>query len=699
MSPRDVLHGCGPVLKGRTVLTRSLAAVGALALALATSVATLPLAAAVPAAEAATVSPVVATQSAVTIDDIAPLTVTPTDTVTVRATVRNTGPDVIAEPTASLSVVRYRLQSRTQLRDWFADELTLPAATRLTTTTLEEPLGPGESRQVELSVPAEELRLLPYPEASGPRGIVVELDDSRTGAVASARSFLLWFPQGAAQAVRLSVLVPVTGPAATPGDPEAWSASMAAAVAPSGRLARILAATAGVREVSWVVDPALMDAAAAGVGGAEDWGSSLLASASRREVFALDPFDPDIAALAAADVPPFQRGASARSDARVRGWRDDLALPAPGTASERTLAAAVAAGDSLAVVDGGLEPTTPTTPNGVVPVGTDSGTVRALVPDAGLGELFATATPTNRQLLLAELAVIAQEQPGRTSHVLVATDRGWDPDVAATSALLGSLVDAPFVNLQPVATLAGAQPDDVPRADLPDADTPRAALSPRLLRTAADQLADVTALAGVVPDPDAVTASYTRDLAAATSVAAGESRGLARKLLEAATAQGDELLGGITVLPGSTVNLINESGAIPITVRNDLPQPATVTVALLSRESRLSVDDVRETTVEPGGTSDVQIPVRAIGSGDVRVTVQIRAADGTVVAAPSEMTVRVRAGWETVGTAIIGGLLVVLLVGGIVRTVRRGRSSRRMEPIRPSDPDENEDEPARKETR
>ena len=72
---------------------------------------------------------------------------------------------------------------------------------------------------------------------------------------------------------------------------------------------------------------------------------------------------------------------------------------------------------------------------------------------------------------------------------------------------------------------------------------------------------------------------------------------------------------------------------------------------------------------------------------------QIRSADGTVVAAPAEMNVRVRAGWETVGTAIIGGLLVLLLVGGIVRTVRRGRSAHRMEPIRPADPgDEKQDE-------
>ena len=185
MNARDAMVGRGPVLRGRAALARSLAAIGAVTLSLAASLTALPLASATNDPLPSTVSPVVVEPSAVTIEDIFPLTVTPADTVTVRVTVRNTGTEPIAEPTASLSVVRYRLQSRTQLREWFADELALPAATRLTTTDLEEPLAPGESRSVTLSVPAEELRLLPYPEASGPRGIVVELGDRSTGTIAS----------------------------------------------------------------------------------------------------------------------------------------------------------------------------------------------------------------------------------------------------------------------------------------------------------------------------------------------------------------------------------------------------------------------------------------------------------------------------------------------------------------------------------
>ena len=49
---------------------------------------------------------------------------------------------------------------------------------------------------------------------------------------------------------------------------------------------------------------------------------------------------------------------------------------------------------------------------------------------------------------------------------------------------------------------------------------------------------------------------------------------------------------------------------------------------------------------------------------------------------------RVRADWETVGTAAIGALLVVALTLGIIRTIRRGKKSTRMDPVAPEAPED-----------
>lgn len=75
----------------------------------------------------------------------------------------------------------------------------------------------------------------------------------------------------------------------------------------------------------------------------------------------------------------------------------------------------------------------------------------------------------------------------------------------------------------------------------------------------------------------------------------------------------------------------------------------------------------------------VHIPVHAVGSGNVDVDVVLYSPSGAVVGTGGDMQVRVRADWETVGTAVVAGVLVVLLVIGLIRTARRGR---RMPPER-----------------
>lgn len=626
-----------------------------------------------------------------TVDDVSPTTVTADSTVRVRATVTNTGTGVVAEPRVSLSVVRYRLSSRSQLRAWYAGELTTIAPTPLTHSDLDAPLAPGASRTVELEVPAAELRLLPYPETSGPRGIVVDLADRTTSqGLASARSVLLWFPSPDVEPVRLSVVVPVTGPAASPADLESWGARLGQETAPGGRLDALLLATAAARDVTWLVDPKLVEVAQAGIGGetATAWAAALLGATTGREVFATDPFDPDVVAFAHARTQPFLTSSGSTLPSWATGWRTDLALPLAGTADGSTATAAAGARRSV-VVDSGLGPREPgwRTSSGVASVPTSAGQALALVPDAELTALLtnAAAPQESRRLLLAELAVISQETPGQAPHVLVVTDRAWTPDAAATAATLTEVDAAPFVDLQPVASLMGAPADDVVRETLPNTSVAGSGLTVAQLNRLSTQVSLVTALSEVAADPQALRAGYLDQVAAVTSVAwDADPEGRAAQVRTALDA-GDAILSGISVVEGSTLNLINESGALPVAIRNDLPQAVDVSVALRPDDTRLSVDAPVAVSIAPGSSTLVQIPVRAIGSGDVTVRVQILAAEGNVVAAPSQFSVRIRAEWESVGTAVVGGLLVLLLVGGIVRTVRRGRSSRRMDPIRPSD--------------
>ncbi|MEK8226774.1 DUF6049 family protein [Oerskovia sp. M15] len=86
----------------------------------------------------------------------------------------------------------------------------------------------------------------------------------------------------------------------------------------------------------------------------------------------------------------------------------------------------------------------------------------------------------------------------------------------------------------------------------------------------------------------------------------------------------------------------------------------------------------------PGTEVSFKVPVRAIGSGDVGVEVELLAVpEGVVIAPSSDFVVRVRADWETVGTAVFAGFVALLMIGGLWRTIRRGRSPRRVAELTP----------------
>lgn len=635
----------------------------------------------------------------VTVTDVGPTTVAPDDTLTVTADVHNGGTEAIDSVSVSLSIVRYRLSTESILTNWFTGQETLVTPTVIDRVALDEPVEPGDTRRVTLSALGDDLMLLAYPEASGPRGLIVEVTDGAGRSVALTRTFMLWYPTGTVEPVRVSLLVPVTGPEPSPLEDTAWSTRIAAETADGGRLANLLAATAGSRAVTWVVDPALVSAAAGAGSAGAAWSRDLLAASVGREVFALAPFDPDVEALATAGVSPLLTELP-DADAAVQGWRTDLTLPVDDGADEEVLAAAVQADRGVVVVRSGFEPTTgdgessgstvdaAQVLSGMTTVDTADGTATVLLPDAGLSALLMATTSAgspfeSRQLLLSRLAIAAQQDESGPLHVLLASTRGWDPDPDAVSQLLDGLEDAHFVELEPVSALIGSSEQDVSRTLATTSRSTGSVLDQDALVRLSDQVAAVRTLASVAADPEELARGYLEAAAAVTSAAWRADADGRRAQLRAVDELGEELLSGISVVAGSDVNLISESGDLPVTVRNDLPQEVTVGVRLEPDDRRLSAESTAEVTIGASSSAAVAVPVTAIGSGNVHVEVQILAADGTVVSQPSSFTVRVRADWETRGTGVLAGLLIVALTAGVVRTILRGRRATRLAPATP----------------
>src|SRR5690606_40501655 len=108
--------------------------------------------------------------------------------------------------------------------------------------------------------------------------------------------------------------------------------------------------------------------------------------------------------------------------------------------------------------------------------------------------------------------------------------------------------------------------------------------------------------------------------------------------------------------------------------------PVNVRVAMTSRSPILRSKDIPLAHVEAGADATVTVPVEAISSGDASVSVALRTEEGSTVAVAETLKVRVRAAWGSAATGVVTAGLVVLLLAGIWRTVKRGRRDTRVVP-------------------
>ncbi|HEV6952201.1 MAG TPA: DUF6049 family protein [Promicromonospora sp.] len=636
----------------------------------------------------------------------------PGDEVTVRASVTNGTDEVLDGAQARLSVDYLALTSRVQIAAW-------------TDSGLDDPVyGDGDDADVPRLEPGESATVTftydpaaAAPQGFGARRLAVTVDGS-AGRLAVARSFLVYDADAAERVpLKLSVLAAVTSPPTDPSDPTGAALELAQQTADGQRLDGVLD-VAEKSPVSLAVDPNLMGSAAESDDPElREWYERMLAAAGRTTTFTLPDHDPDLAALAhggrvATGSHSFLRAPRAGGWRVPDTWRTDLAWPADGVVPDlETFALAAKVGRSNVVVGaGGLAYDGSGTVTGRANVRTPSGTARAVVTDETLTQAFLAATdlaPTaattaqvsegggpgpdagsgatattaaeGAQRLLAETAAIVSQAPFDPPSLSIVAPRTWTPDADAANAILDTLDQVDWVSATTLDALLAQDPPAVGRTPLPEHAPAKAELSPQAvseLERARDAVVTFSSVAG--DQDELVWQPGVARLIAPLAVTRRADPGLREQVRRQVLDESNTVVrGSLTVVPRQDINFITDAGNIPVRVRNGLDVDATVTVVLRPDHPRLTVDERATETVPAGQELDVQVPVRAIGSGDVEVTAQVLTPTGARINDDSTFQVRVRAGWEEVGTWIAAGLVALLFLAGIWRTVRRGRSPNR----------------------
>ena len=331
-----------------------------------------------------------------------------------------------------------------------------------------------------------------------------------------------------------------------------------------------------------------------------------------------------------------------------------------------------------------------------------------LLPEQSLSEALASRTPEvgtadqaqqaapstqtpqaaeldTRQLLRGDSAILTRQAPALERDIVVAMPRqaASSADPTALQERVDALHSTSWAQPQSLSALeehARAEVEAVDegtsgieRSEPPDRVTDNDELPTATLAAAAGAASTLQSVSSVLSDPAALLGDYT-DLGAVVSSASWRADSATRDAqIPTAEAAGAGVTSSLAAVPSSTINLISSEAQLPVRITSSLDQNVTVQVYLVSDNKRLQVPRTTTVTVPAHQQAKVTVPIQAVGSGDVGLTVQVLAADGTTVGTPTTVHMRVRADWESRGTGIIVGILVSIVVIGTVRTVRRGR--------------------------
>ncbi len=638
----------------------------------------------------------------ITLRSVTPQVIGPTSTLTVTGTVQAIG-GAVANP--AIRLVRPRglvLTTRSDVQAW-ATGSTSAATLLLARAPLATTLTPGGSTPFTLTTSTDGLRLT---RSYGALPLAVEVVAPEGTVLQSVHTFVGWSAPGAGPTPRVSMswVAPITlaaDPALFATDADARTTAWTAELGPAGRLTRLVEGTKGAK-VAWALDPVVigprygtlamsrMTAGEDPVAGLQARFRAILGAATPpRTLLELPYADPDLAAGTNDRVVP-----SVIFDSMDAGLLLDrmlgttvaarVAWPADGRLTDQREQAWVSAyrgtlGAILASADatGGDSTSTPSAPakgtRGTAVLRWDD-----TLSDAAAAAGSDPTTVLSLQRFVAETAALVAERPSAARDVLVMLPRGIDADPTLLTQFLGTAQGLPWVSTGDVSSLMATATGDAAPTIEPGPGTAvqeDPVLNAGMIDTLSAQDSVLTTIDSTVRRPSEFVQHWQDVVSQLTSTRWRGGAGAHNVLFGQLLAATDGFMQGLSITT-QTTNFLADEGVLRVTVVNDLDQTVDgISLVLTPDNSRIRiVEPAAPVRIEPHSKATVQVRVAAVAAGLVSVDAWLTNAYGTRLGQPTQLTVRANppGTWMyVVGIAVVALVLVVGLVRGLRRPVRR----------------------------
>ena len=660
----------------------------------------------------------------VAIDSISPHTAGPGATVTVTGTVRNGTSQAKAGLYVQLSTSAARFPTRDEMDAYLSQGGGTSLVAVGNPFFITASLRPGATGQWHASFQVDSVGIAEF----GVYPVTAQVSDPAGDVLASAQTLLPFWPgqQAAGLLRRLDVgwIWPLVDQPHHQVCPALTNNDLAASLAPGGRLSALLAAGQAHpdADLTWVIDPALLGDVQAmtrpyevdtgsGCGGAAPepasraataWLSVLRAVTSGQATVITPYANVDAAALVHArltgDLASAYTAGRQVADSVLHGsFGSPIALPAGGTADLSVLKSLAAAEHiGTVVLDSSEMPPVDSAvfeDDAVTSIRTAAGTMTILLADhvltgvlragdAGSGTLPQSTQFAVGQRFLAETAMIAAEAPDSARSIVVAPPDGWSPPAALASVLLAETADAPWLAPTPVGNLARS-PDtarSIARRHLPASHPSPAELSGGYLGTVGKVGTSLGAYQAMLDQP---SKGYQQSLGQAlTATESSAWRGSAVSQGLALTGSLSEYLRSqekkVKIIAADQVSMAGSSGAVPVSIQNELPEAIRVKVKAIvvnspDRTSQLTIGRFHNPIVVQPHTAGqlVRLPVSSAPQGSTVIRLSLTSADGTALPVATKSLTVLSTRYGRAILFLIGAAIGVLVLTSAYRGVRR----------------------------
>ncbi|MDO5721701.1 MAG: DUF6049 family protein [Actinomycetaceae bacterium] len=312
--------------------------------------------------------------------------------------------------------------------------------------------------------------------------------------------------------------------------------------------------------------------------------------------------------------------------------------------------------------------------------------VNVLVPDDDISSLLNSPSPDagteldTQQLLTAVSAVVTRELPNSTRTLTALMKRPDGRYIDDIDQRVKALLDQRWVEPISLRELDfSSQPELTAREPLVAHSQITSGIQGSEMLRLREAVDSTAAVSSAIRSDSALADELHTSLLLATSLKLRLEPDLRQSLITGVSKQTHELSHAVKVEQSAPINLLDAKAKLPVRVRNDLDEDVDLVVQLRPSDPRLQVEDSIPLHVPAKSANTAEIPVNAVGSGNISIQVIVKSPSGMVIDSATELKLRIRAGWETTGTAVLAVLLALLVLVGIVRTVRKGRKMERVE--------------------